>query len=73
MDFTQVRRSRLLPVLLALGAICGSAAAAPLTGSGGPGGGGLFGTDPTTGWLTALGLVSVGVVGVVRRRHRAIT
>jgi hypothetical protein len=36
-------------------------------------GGGWAGPAPTAGWLTLVGLMTVGVVGAVRRRHRALT
>ena len=62
------------PALIAVLMTGACAAAATIAQSTtGAGDGGFFGPDPTTGWLTAVGLVSVGVVGVVRRRHRAVT
>jgi hypothetical protein len=72
------RRSRFcVPALLAVAIAAGSAGGATGLGQVAPGagngGGGLFGPGPTTGWLTAVGLVSVGVAGALRRRHRAVT
>jgi hypothetical protein len=71
------RRSRLtVSAVVALIIAAGSASGATALGQATPGsgaGGGLFGPGPTTGWLTAVGLVSVGVAGALRRRHRAVT